>query len=230
MIRSVQKMVLQTNVLQPNETTEYCFYRRQLDACVYTPSCFTVRGTDADVGNGTGLRTTTHCLLTVVPDLKDLNSSGRQRTNKCCKWSVTAASDVQLLIVLCKVCLTVSNTVRVIGMEVLESVRLLAFDILPPEQRLQLLCIDFTTETIHCVVGNRSEFSLHLFREVDAKLALQEEATPPLTAAGPHHHDQQHRQNYRDRDGAETTELVGVEAEHQDHPSNWGSVSGGPTR
>src|SRR5437016_4490331 len=71
--------------LQPIESTEHCFYRRQLDACVYacTPSCFIVRGTDADVGNGTGFHAATHCLLTIVRDLKDPNSSGLQRTNKC---------------------------------------------------------------------------------------------------------------------------------------------------
>src|SRR4051812_26342746 len=72
--------------LQPIESTDYRFYRRQLDACVYscTPSRFTVWGTDADVGNGTCFRTTTHCLLTVVADLKSLNSSGFERTHKCC--------------------------------------------------------------------------------------------------------------------------------------------------
>ncbi len=63
--------------LQPIESTEDCFYRRQLDACVYsrTPSCFAVRRTDADVSNGTGFHTTTHCLLAIVTDLKDLSSS-----------------------------------------------------------------------------------------------------------------------------------------------------------
>src|SRR5271156_2887939 len=104
----------QTNILQPIESAEYRFYRRQLDACVHscTPSCFTIRGTDADVGNSAGFHTTTHCLLTVVTDLKDLNASGLQRTNKCCNRSVTCASNLQLLVVAGNACLTVSNTIR----------------------------------------------------------------------------------------------------------------------
>src|SRR5258706_15617993 len=103
------------NTSQPIESAQHCLYGRQLDACVYscTPSCFTVRGADADVGDGAGFRTTTHCLLTVVTDLKDPNSSGLQSTNKCCNRPVTCASDIELLVVVGKVCLTVSNTIRV---------------------------------------------------------------------------------------------------------------------
>src|SRR5438105_3169253 len=80
----------QRNILQPIESTKYCFYRRQLDARVYScaPSCFAVSGADADVGDGTGFHTTTQCLLTVVTDLKGRNASGLQRTNKCCNRSV----------------------------------------------------------------------------------------------------------------------------------------------
>jgi hypothetical protein len=37
-----------------------------------------------------------------------------------------------------------------------------------------------------------------------------------LTTAGSHYHDQQHRQKYGHRDGPEATELVGVEAEHDE--------------
>src|SRR3954466_3664800 len=87
--------------LQPVESADYSFYRCQLDACVYSraPSCFPVRRTDADVGQGTSFHTTTHGLLAVVTDLEDLNSGGLQRTNECCNRSVARPCHLQLPVV-----------------------------------------------------------------------------------------------------------------------------------
>src|SRR5262249_41136053 len=138
------------------------------------PSAVPVRVLNLNVSDGCGFLTGAQCMFAVVNDFKAWHSGRGEAMNQSRQGAVSPAGKLDRLAVSGEQGFTGDHPVLAFRSEALELPRTHAFNVLAPEHRLQFCRLHFTAETVHLVVGDRAEVTLHFLGKPNPELRFEQ--------------------------------------------------------